>query len=42
MYLAGYRTLSTVASASPEDLAKAVQFMPRKLAKQIVASAKVC
>jgi hypothetical protein len=42
MYTAGYKSLSSVASAKTEDLVKSVQYMPRKAAKQIIASAKVC
>ena len=41
MYAAGYRSLGSVAMANPEDLVKSVQHMPRKVARQIVASAKV-
>ncbi|KAH3855655.1 hypothetical protein DPMN_098225 [Dreissena polymorpha] len=41
MFAAGYKTLSSVASASPDELVKAVQFMPRKVARQVVASAKL-
>ncbi|XP_053407683.1 helicase POLQ-like [Mercenaria mercenaria] len=41
MYTAGYKTLSSVASANTEDLVKSVQYMPRKAAKQIIASAKL-
>lgn len=41
MFAAGYKTLSAVASASPDELVKAVQFMPRKVSRQVVASAKV-
>ena len=41
MNTAGYKTLSSVASAKPEDLVKSIQYMPRKAAKQIIASAKV-
>ena len=41
MYNAGFRTLSTIASADPEGLVRAVEHLPRKVAKQIVASAKV-
>ena len=41
MYNAGFRTLSTIASADLEGLVRAVEHLPRKVAKQIVASAKV-
>ncbi|WAR21952.1 HELQ-like protein [Mya arenaria] len=41
MFAAGYKTLSSVAAAKPEDLVKAVQYMPRKVAKQIVASSQL-
>ena len=41
MYNAGFRTLSAIASADPEVLISSVEHLPRKVAKQIVASAKV-
>jgi len=41
MFSSGYKTLSAVAAASPEDLVRAIQYMPRKVARQIVASAQV-
>ena len=41
MFNAGFRTLSAVASADPELLVRSVEHLPRKVAKQIVASAKV-
>ena len=41
MYNAGFRTLSAIANADSEVLVKSVEHLPRKVAKQIVASAKV-
>lgn len=41
LYHSGLRTLQDVAAADPEQLVKNMEHMPRKAARQIVASAKV-
>ncbi|XP_071090102.1 helicase POLQ-like [Haliotis cracherodii] len=41
LYHSGLRTLQDVAAADPEQLVKNIEHMPRKAARQIVASAKV-
>ncbi|XP_041370459.1 helicase POLQ-like [Gigantopelta aegis] len=41
LYSAGLRTLQAVANADPETLVKKIEHMPRKAARQVVASAKV-
>ncbi|XP_033756723.1 helicase POLQ-like isoform X2 [Pecten maximus] len=41
MYSVGYRTLSQVANADPDDLVKSIKQIPRKTARQIVTAAKM-
>ncbi|XP_062573384.1 helicase POLQ-like [Saccostrea cucullata] len=41
LYNAGFQSVASVAAADPEILVKSIQQIPRKAAKQIVASAKV-
>ncbi|KAK3095782.1 hypothetical protein FSP39_019010 [Pinctada imbricata] len=41
LYCTGFRSLSLVASADPDDIVRAIKQIPRKVARQIVASAKV-
>ena len=41
LYRAGYKSVKAVAHADPETLVSGIEHMPRKTAKQIVASAKV-
>ena len=41
LYTCGFKTLSLVANADPDDIVKSVKQIPRKVAKQIVSSAKV-
>ncbi|KAL4231945.1 hypothetical protein ACF0H5_009521 [Mactra antiquata] len=41
LYTAGYQTLGAVATSQPKDLVKNVQYMPYKVARQIIASAKL-
>ncbi|XP_062572768.1 helicase POLQ-like [Saccostrea cucullata] len=41
LYNAGFQSVALVAAADPEILVKSIQQIPRKVAKQIVASAKV-
>ncbi|KAL3864360.1 hypothetical protein ACJMK2_006050 [Sinanodonta woodiana] len=40
LFNAGFKTLSSIANADPESLVKGVEYMPRKVARQIVTSAK--
>ena len=42
LYKAGYKTLQLVANADPLEIVKSVDHMPKKVAIQIVAAAKVC
>ena len=41
LYAAGYKTLSDVANAEPEVLVRTLDHLPRRVARQIVDSAKV-
>ncbi|KAG1663141.1 Helicase POLQ-like [Nymphon striatum] len=41
LYKAGYKTLADVASASAAEIVKKVEFVPKKVAHQIIASAKM-
>ncbi|KAK3590231.1 hypothetical protein CHS0354_041297 [Potamilus streckersoni] len=40
LFSAGFKTLSSIANADPEALVKGLEYMPRKVARQIVTSAK--
>ena len=42
LYTAGYKTLQLVAHADAENIVREINHMPRKIAKQIIAAAKVC
>ena len=41
LYTCGFKTLSLVVNADPDDIVKLVKQIPKKVAKQIVSSAKV-
>ena len=41
LYKAGYKNIRQVAFATPEELVKAVEHMPKKVARELVAAAKV-
>ena len=41
LYKAGFRTLTDVAKADPSALVQRIEHLPRRIAQQIVAAAKV-
>lgn len=42
LYAAGFKTIEAVAKTSPMTLVKSVEFMPIKVATEIISAAKVC
>ncbi|ALC43373.1 mus301 [Drosophila busckii] len=42
LYTAGYRSIADVAKTRPMELVKAIEFMPLKVATEIISAAKVC
>ncbi len=41
LYLAGYKTLQQIANAESSELVRSIEFLPRRTATQIIASAKM-
>lgn len=41
LYAAGYKNLQTIAKANAEELMEKIEFMPRRLANQLIAAAKM-
>lgn len=42
LYAAGFKTLEDVAKTRPMTLVNSVEFMPFKVATEIISAAKVC
>lgn len=42
LYAAGFKTIEAVAKTSPMTLVKSVEFMPIRVATEIISAAKVC
>lgn len=41
LYNAGYKMLSDIAKANPSELVKQIDYLPRRIASQIVSAAKM-
>lgn len=41
LYKAGFKTMQSIAKTDSENLQKIIEFMPKRVAEQIISAAKV-